>query len=458
MSDAVSAQKPKKKRRWLRRLAWGLVIAVAVAALARGVAGMWVRHEFNARVAALRQAEVPVDLTEMAPPAVSEGRNAAPLYGEALKRLDVLTKKQVERIGCLGRKLEPLDENELIDARGLLAETEASVDELMRGAERPACRYDVDYSADPLRMRLPHLNKLRLGVALLRVAAEVDAADGRTDESFAHTSAALRVARSVREEPMLVSMLVDLAGSASALRELEIELGREEPSDAALAAADRAIGPAMTRERFMRAIRAERCGGIAVMRLVMDDPNSLARYARGGETGAAFRFWVSVGVTVAEPYILHDGLAYLDIMDRMEGLAAEPFRWGAAEWRIVNRDSNDQALRHWIAHPFLRVEMPSLPRAMQVFDYGVTRAREARIAVALRRWRLAHGSYPDSLDDLAALMPEPPTDPFSGRAFHYRRDGAGFLIFSIGPNARDDSGENADTAGAADDIAWRCGR
>ena len=457
MSD--TAGRPKKKHRWLRRIVWGIASVVVVLVIARVVAGIVTRHQFDARVRALREAHVPVTLAEMAPPVVPDNENAAPLYMQAFARFDLMTRAQLERIGFLGRKIEPLSDDELSDARELLAEAAGTVDLLTSGSLRPVCRYDVNYGADPFRLRLPHLDKLRLGVALLRLAAEQDAAEGRPYAAFAHASCALRLARSTRDEPMLVSMLVDLGASSSALREVEIELDRWETSDATLAELDRAIGPAMGRERLIRAIRAERTSGIEVMRLVMHDPNAVATYTRGGESGPFFRFWVSMGVTLAEPLVVVDGLRYLDLMDALERLAAEPYRSGGAEWAKVNHVNENLAYRYSITHPFMRVMVPAVPRMMRVFDYGIARAGEARIAVALRRWRLAHGTYPETLDVLApGLLADAPVDPFSGRAFHYRREGGGFVLYSIGANARDESGVNADTTGGPDDVTWRCSR
>jgi len=50
-----------------------------------------------------------------------------------------------------------------------------------------------------------------------------------------------------------------------------------------------------------------------------------------------------------------------------------------------------------------------------------------------------------------------PTDPFSGKPFVYRREGAGFLIYSWGPNLKDDGGKVGKTQDEGD-IVMRCGR
>jgi hypothetical protein len=66
----------------------------------------------------------------------------------------------------------------------------------------------------------------------------------------------------------------------------------------------------------------------------------------------------------------------------------------------------------------------------------------ARTAIALERYRLAHGEYPDSLDALAPqFMEKVPHDIIGGQPLKYRRTSDGqFVLYSIGWNETDDGG------------------
>jgi len=74
--------------------------------------------------------------------------------------------------------------------------------------------------------------------------------------------------------------------------------------------------------------------------------------------------------------------------------------------------------------------------------------RADAIALALERWRLAHGDYPVSIDALVPeLLPRLPIDPWSGRPMRYRRvdpaddaHGRRYLIYVFGPDEIDDGG------------------
>ncbi len=64
------------------------------------------------------------------------------------------------------------------------------------------------------------------------------------------------------------------------------------------------------------------------------------------------------------------------------------------------------------------------------------------VAFAVERFRKSHGRWPDSL---AALVPEflgeLPTDPYNGDPLKYRRLKDGVVIYSVGPDGKDDGGK-----------------
>lgn len=64
----------------------------------------------------------------------------------------------------------------------------------------------------------------------------------------------------------------------------------------------------------------------------------------------------------------------------------------------------------------------------------------AQLAAAASLYRAQRGSFPATLEDLAAVLPDPPRDPFTGTPYRYRREGEGFVIYSVGRNGVDDGG------------------
>lgn len=63
-------------------------------------------------------------------------------------------------------------------------------------------------------------------------------------------------------------------------------------------------------------------------------------------------------------------------------------------------------------------------------------------AIALKRYQLKHGNYPEDLNALVPeFVPAVPCDPVDGQPLRYRRNPDGnFLLYSIGENGQDDGG------------------
>jgi hypothetical protein len=72
---------------------------------------------------------------------------------------------------------------------------------------------------------------------------------------------------------------------------------------------------------------------------------------------------------------------------------------------------------------------------------------------ALHAYRLEHGVYPDTLSTLVPrYLRQIPSDPFAMRGLlRYRRDGQNYLLYSFGPDGKDDGGRPADARRHAQD-------
>ena len=90
-----------------------------------------------------------------------------------------------------------------------------------------------------------------------------------------------------------------------------------------------------------------------------------------------------------------------------------------------------------------------------VFDITEAQALIAQQTLSLKRYKQAKGHYPDQLQQLVpAELKALPRDPFNGDPFCYKKEGEGFLLYSVGFNRVDDSGR--DHVSKKDgDIVWR---
>ena len=96
------------------------------------------------------------------------------------------------------------------------------------------------------------------------------------------------------------------------------------------------------------------------------------------------------------------------------------------------------------------------------FSFGEADARATmrfevtRLAFALAEYRARQGSYPAKLADLVPkYVDRLPRDIFIDGDLHYRQQGDGCLLYSIGPNGKDDGGRNQ-SDNLADASLWGC--
>ncbi|HXR07933.1 MAG TPA: hypothetical protein VN765_11425 [Candidatus Acidoferrum sp.] len=111
------------------------------------------------------------------------------------------------------------------------------------------------------------------------------------------------------------------------------------------------------------------------------------------------------------------------------------------------------AASHHSPYTFLATAAnPNMSKAMLITTKTQTLIHEALIACALERYRLAHNSYPETLDTLIPqYLDQIPPDLIGGQPLHYRRAGDNkFLLYSIGWNEKDDGGK----PGSDDDWVW----
>ncbi len=90
-----------------------------------------------------------------------------------------------------------------------------------------------------------------------------------------------------------------------------------------------------------------------------------------------------------------------------------------------------------LAHSLL----PAAPRAAELHVESFALLRTARTALAVERYRLGNGRIPDGLAELVPeYLPELPQDPFDGNPIRYGKLENGYVVYSIGPDRKDDGG------------------
>jgi membrane protease YdiL (CAAX protease family) len=111
-----------------------------------------------------------------------------------------------------------------------------------------------------------------------------------------------------------------------------------------------------------------------------------------------------------------------------------------------------KALSERLGQVILIMFSPSMVLQGSVADRSAMTFELTKLAFAIAAYRADHGSYPVTLADLAPnYVRQVPKDLFNDADLHYRREGDGYLLYSVGVNGKDDGGRGYEDRKAGED-------
>lgn len=359
---------------------------------------------------------------ELIPPPVPDAENAAILYTKAFELYpDGLNEEETELMGRLVDG-QALREEERAKLRGVLDRNREALKLLHEAADRPRCRFNLDYSQG-FAIEMPHVGGMIRGSRLLLVEAGL--AEGA--EAADASRAARRLADATAEEPILISQLVrgichPMAGEALQL-EFDGRMSRER--------LDSLVG-----ELSPEAIRS------GFEKTLLFELYASAKYVLDGGPPGLLREGTPVPRRPDDPLTPHDLAYFAETMSRYSELAGRPY------FEVRDEIGRLEAERVEGAPGFAettRLLLPSMGRAARRQATAEAQIGTAQLAAALRLYREERGSYPDSLEAVRGLLPGMPVDPFTGKPYLYRREGSGFVVYSVGDDLADGGGQGGET-------------
>ena len=104
------------------------------------------------------------------------------------------------------------------------------------------------------------------------------------------------------------------------------------------------------------------------------------------------------------------------------------------------------------ASVFATKVLPLLRRIANTTDRGTMQIELDKLAFALAAYRADRGSFPAKLAELKPkYVTEIPQDIFGDGELHYRPEGTGYLLYSVGVNEKDDGGKTREDRKADED-------
>ena len=374
------------------------------------------------------------------PPA---GQNAATFFSQGFTAMQ-RPKGSQANVPLLGRGQlpplgAPLPASVKSAVSGFLDSNREALQFFDQGASRDQSRYPVDLSQG-FNTVLPHLREFKSAMQLLELAA-ISHADARDGELAAHDILmALALLRSLEVEPALLSQSMRAANVSLAISALEQAINRTRLSQESL----RLLGQTLQKmehteangEGFNRAMVAERAAWLSLL----GSPQDLRAALDVPGVDLPAEAHSLILARLEKPAQLQPERSFIE-MTFQQLLAARqaPFPERLKTADLIRQRASEAADEKLPISVFL---LTGLARPPAKEAACLAQLRLALAAVALEQFRAAHANrYPDALSELSPdFLPAAPADPFDGQSLRYRKESAGYVLSSIGPDLNDDSG------------------
>ena len=325
--------------------------------------------------------------------------------------------------------------------RAELQKQEKAVELARSLVKYPGGRHELTIAPAVIDTLLPHVQGTRGVARLLYARAVILAHDGDISGALESCRAIFAAARSIGDEPFLISQLVHIAIGESALDATWRVLGQGETSDSALAPLQDLLLDEMKQPLLLVGVKGERAVLSELIRRLgtgetpitaLSDSVASARAGLPGEVAPWGKVWFD-----------HQQAVALERMTAAVAIARRPIDERPALWRAWEAEA-DQRKRHLIvayAEMIPLMLAPAVATASSAFARYQTDLAANVILVAAERHRKKTGKWPESVAAIdRSILPSAPADPFTGASFRMEHRDGQLFVYSLGPNGMDEHG------------------
>jgi hypothetical protein len=418
----------------LSRIGLVLLVLVTVLLIVRAVLNYVEGRKLSSTLADLKAQGVPLTVKELIPPC-PDGQNGAGLW-RAAEEFFLFEGEDTKLLNEVFQDLyrdQPVKTEAWPSVVRLIEKNRRALDLITEVAGKPCFRYG-DMKVKFWERRMPNAIKMIRAVRLWGLESLHMADKGDVTVAVDRLRVGLRFAPRIAEEGTLIAFLIALADAKTCLLSMDRSLSGHKIGEESLRTVlgDLDDGQIERWKALLRnAIRGER-----VMFMDVNLPFSarVLQQAVGGKSWTErLYFWL------IRPLLKRDLRQNLPAYAELEAKAALPYYQTRDFWKPYN-DRRKDLPWYAIVSKIVIPEMESAFMKVATFDAMVL---TARAGLACRIYKSRSGRYPETLEALIPdFLKKVPTDPFTGKPLVYRRDGEGFIVYSLGSNLKDDGGRS----------------
>lgn len=434
------------KRAWKGALAVLLLLAVM-----HGAATLVIGRKLEAELARIKADGDPVSAAELAGPLLPDYINGAVVYEKAFKLIQPEYPK---------KSFGPRDDCDFLladnhkdpdmwaKARKIILEREKALPLIEKAAAMPECRFKWKNGYTAM---FTYLGPMRSLANLISLRAVVQATDGDMAGAARSIELILNMSYAIKDEPYMYGQLIRQGIIKRAAVALEAAMGYGQFSDTQARSLSDAFSKVDLGPGFVTAMKGQRALIITTFDNFRRD-FSLRNFTRG-EIPLTLRVYLFAYPSLGKPIFYYHQLESLRFMRKQIDLSGLTYR------------QTQQLDLSWMNKtdigPLDGLLFPKFTRAHASMDNAMMYARGSQIILSLQSYKRHFAAYPASLAELKAkihweLKTE---DIFSGKDFIYGPAKQGFILYSVGPDQKDDGGMNLQSGGQTTmprgDIVWK---
>jgi hypothetical protein len=319
---------------------------------------------------------------------------------------------------------------------------QAALEKARTMKEYPLGRQKIQYSADWFGTRMEDQQKARHVGIILQMDVVILIHRREMEKAWNSNRALLNSARSLGDEPILISNLIRIAMDRVAIRNAERMLGQGELTRPQLEEQQKTLEEEAQVPLILFGMRGERAGIHHLLTKFESGEFPLLQTLRmlAGEKNERTSWWDPVSEFFAYSMVWRSHVTLL----RLETNAIEAMKLPVTErYKAVEEvdiEFKEMAARRDESQTLARFLFPAVFKVAQVEQRIHTHLACAAAGLAAERFRLQTRRWPESLEELvkAGLLEKVPIDLFDGESLRFRHTQDGLVIFSVGRGGKYD--------------------
>ncbi len=326
----------------------------------------------------------------------------------------------------------------------------APLAQLREAGIRSHCRFPVRWEK-AFAAELPHLSLLQAAskIYTLRLSAHLELGDSAA--AYEDFRAGLRLTTATIEEPTLVAGLVRIANAVMMENAVWSGLARRQWAEPELRRIEADLATLDWLKDYCFAMGSERGGSNLMIDMIIEHPHQLDDAVGIDDSGMRNALWF-----YPTGWFYQSKVRANHFSDELVARTDPAQRRFFPDRRVPSSPTKITGQPQRFYYLFFAIWAPVLEDVEKRFIQAATMTDHARLACALERFRLARGTFPETLAELAPeFIPGIPAEIVNGEPYRYRRteDGS-FVLYSIGTDLRDDGGVIDPKASASKQADW----